>query len=315
MRLLRDPLDAGDLRSSVVTIGNFDGVHLGHRVVFDRALAEAKQRNAPCVAITFEPHPVKFLRPEKHLRLIYPYSERVQGIEALGVDALVIQTFDDSLRSTSAFDYCRDFLRGVLDIRHLVVGHDFTFGRGRDGSFEHLSRIGEEFGFSVERVPALQIQGEPVSSSRIRKAIIRGEVALVRQLLGGPFSLVGEVVPGDGRGGAQLGFPTANLSVQRELIPAQGVYLTCVEYGGERFAALTNVGDNPTFHHHEIPPRVETWIIDFDRDILGREIRVHFIERLREELTFSTKEELIERIRQDEKQARKMLIKVDPCAF
>jgi len=219
------------------------------------------------------------------------------------------------LKDTPAYDYCRDFLKAVLDIEHLVVGHDFNFGKGRAGSPEQLVDIGKELGFIVERVPAYIVDDEPVSSSRIRKTIIAGDVALARRLLGSPFHLRGEVVVGDRRGKAKLGYPTANLSFQQELIPADGVYLACIEVSGERHPALANVGNNPTFHNNHRPSWVEAWIMDFSRDIYNEKITVHFIERLRGELTFDSEQELIQRIKMDEQQARLRCREEDPCAF
>ena len=283
----QDAIRPGLFRRPVVTIGNFDGVHLGHQRVLARTIQEARARGARSVAFTFEPHPVKVLNPVRDLRLIYPYDEKARLLAATGIDDIVLWTFDRALAATPAEDFVRDVLVDLLDVQKVVVGYDFNFGRGGDGNAQHLREIAQRRGYryEVERVGVFQVDGEVVSSSRVRQHILAGDLARVRRLLGRPFHLRGNVVRGAGRGGKVLGFPTANLSVQQELIPHDGVYLGQVRSGDATHDALVNVGDNPTFGVN--PVTVESFLLDFDAQIYETTIDVYFLDRLRDEVRFA----------------------------
>jgi riboflavin kinase/FMN adenylyltransferase len=297
-------LRPGLLARPVLTIGNFDGVHLGHRRVLARAIEEARARGTRGVAFTFEPHPVKVLNPGRDLRLIHPYAEKARVLESTGIDDIVIWTFDRALAAMPAEEFVRTVLVELLDTQKIVVGYDFNFGRGGDGNAQHLREIAERmgYGYEVERVGVFQIDGEIVSSSRIRSHLLAGEVARVARLLGRPFHLRGTVVRGAGRGGKDLGFPTANLSVQQELIPRDGVYLGQVRIGAGLRDALVNVGDNPTFGIN--PVTVESFLLDFDGAIYESAIDVLFLDRLRDEVRFAGPEPLRVQMEKDLARAR-----------
>ena len=285
-------LTPGMFERPVLTIGNFDGVHLGHQQVLGRVIDQARERKTRSVAMTFEPHPVKFLNPAADLKLIYPYREKIRLIEGFGVDAIIAWNFDRELAGMPAEAFVADVLVGLLNVQKLVVGYDFNFGRGGDGNAHHLREIAEQRGYDyeVERVGVYQVDGEICSSSHIRQHLIRGDVGRVRRLLNRPFHLRGEVVHGQGRGRKVLGYPTANLSVQRELIPHDGVYLGLVRFGDELHDALINVGDNPTFGVN--PVTVEAFILDFSDQIYASTIDVLFLERLRDEMRFASADDL-----------------------
>jgi riboflavin kinase / FMN adenylyltransferase len=282
----------------VLTIGNFDGVHLGHQQVIGRAIEEARARGARSLAMTFQPHPVKVLNPSANLKLIYPYEEKIRLIEGFGVDDIVVWNFDCDLASMPAEDFVAQVLVGTLDVQKVVVGYDFNFGRGGDGNAAHLREIAAARGYDyeVERVGVYQVDGEICSSSRIREHLLRGDVARVHRLLGRPFHLRGTVVRGQGRG-KTMGFPTANLSVQRELIPHDGVYLGLVRIGDGLHDALVNVGDNPTFGVN--PVTVEAFILNFGEEIYANAIDVLFLDRLRDEMRFRGPDDLKTRMDKD----------------
>ena len=299
-----EKLRPGLFRRPVVTIGNFDGVHRGHQRVIARVVEEARERGVQSIAFTFEPHPVKVLNPGRELRLIYPYEEKNKLIAARGVNAIIVQKFDLDLARTPAETFVADVLVKLLDVQKVIVGYDFNFGRGGNGSAYHLREIAaaKGFDFEVEQVGVYQIDGEIVSSSHIRQHLTSGNLARVGKLLGRPFHLRGSVVHGEGRGKKLLGFPTANLSVQQELIPHDGVYLGRVRIEDRTYDALVNVGDNPTFGVN--PVVVEAFILDFNAQIYESAIDIIFLERLRDEMRFRGPEELKAQMEQDLQKAK-----------
>ena len=295
-----DALDA-----SVVTLGTFDGVHRGHQRLAAQAIARAKQLGVPSVAYTFHPHPAKVLAPQAAPRLLLSTDERVRLLCDLGIDIVVVEPFDTRFASIVADDWVQRYLVEALRPKHVVVGFNFSYGRGRGGSPEHLRRAGEAYGFSVEVIEAVQHEGEVVSSTRIRAFLEVGDVERAARLLGRPFALNGTVIEGDKRG-RTIGFPTANLAPAEEMIPASGVYAPRVALGdGRWFDSVTNVGTRPTFDGKR--RLIETHVFDFAGDLYGQTLRVEMVARLRDEQKFDGIDALIAQIEADAVRARERL--------
>lgn len=305
MEHVRDIASGADLpRGGVVGIGNFDGVHLGHQAILRGAVARARELGVPCVVLTFDPHPEKVLRPESGMRLLSTRAQRAQLIERLGVDALVELTFDRRLAATPAMAFAVDVLHARLAPCEVWLGHDFRFGEGRAGDAGLLTVLGMELGFGVVSVPAVMDGGEPVSSTRVRREVARGHVADAWRMLGRPLHVDGRVAVGR-RMGRKLGFPTINIEVENELMPAHGVYVTGVHIPsfGPVFGSVTNIGVRPTVYErsHVV---VECHVLDFTSDVYREEVRLFFYERLRDERVFASSLELVAQIRRDVEAAR-----------
>jgi len=296
-KLIRIPKDLpAGLSASAVTIGNFDGLHCGHQRILSRLAEEAKKRSLPSAVVTFRPHPAKLLGRHEEHPLIYPYEERYRLLEDFGAEVVAVQNFTRRVSQTPPEKWASDLLVEGLKARYVVVGHDFRFGRKGEGDFETLVRCGLRHGFEVEQVPAAMSHGRPISSSRIRRLIRAGEIAIATDLLGRPFFLRGVVGKGRGRG-RELGFPTANLSTKWEMIPAHGVYACLAVMDGTRFIAAVNIGVNPTFGGTE--PSVEVHLAGASGDFNGREITIHLLRRLRGERKFDSPKDLVSRIEKD----------------
>lgn len=288
---------------AVVTVGFFDGVHLGHRAVFDRTVEAARERGVRSVAVTFDRHPREILTPGQEPRLLTTVERKAGLIEAFGVDALVVLAFTEGFSRVSAEDFVRDVLVGGLHAVHAVMGSNFTFGHRAVGTVGGLPRMGAPYGLTAEGVPLLELEGRRVSSSSVRDALAAGDLAWPLRALGRRFVLDGEVVSGHGRGRG-LGYPTANLRTwPRLLLPGQGIYAGVAEHGGRRFAAAIDVGTNPTFGVE--PLHVEAFLLDFDgHDLRGEALAVSFWERLRDEVRYSSVEELAGAIAGDVERTR-----------
>ena len=285
-------------------MGNFDGVHLGHRAVVRRAVEEARSRGARSVAATFDPHPRAVLRPGEEPKLLTTPEMREELLLGCGVDEVRRITFDCDLSKKSPGEFVHDVLVGELGADVVVVGENFRFGHKAAGDFEELRRRMRETGGEAIAVPILAL-GEEVSSTRIRALVAEGSVREAAKLLGRAYSLRGEVVVGDRRG-REIGFPTANvLPDPRALVPGQGVYAGHVTVGNTRYAACTNVGVAPTFDRRE--RRVEAHLLDYDGNLYGQVVDVSFFERLRPEKRFSGLEELKAQIARDVEGARRVL--------
>jgi riboflavin kinase/FMN adenylyltransferase len=305
MRIIRDLNElAAPLPKAVVTIGNFDGVHLGHREIFRRLVGRARELGGVSVVYTFVPHPLKVLAPERAPRLINTYAEKERLIEASCIDVLICAPFTPETATLSADRFVEEILVKKIGVRHLVVGYDYAFGRNREGNVEFLRHKGEELGFEVEVLGPITGHGEAYSSTRIRQMLTDGEVSGVVALLGRHFTLEGEVVHGAKRGG-KLGFPTANLCTEKEILPKPGVYAVKVRRGDKVFDGVVNIGCNPTFCNEGIS--VEVHLLDFHEQIYGETLRLYFVERLRDEMLFPTPEELSRAIEADIARARKIL--------
>jgi len=289
----------------VLTLGNFDGVHLGHQRLIDLMLERAKEMDGISAVLSFDPHPQAVLSPLSHSCLITTPTEKAELIEKLGVDMLLILNFDPSIARLSPEDFIFYILRNGLGVKEILVGKRFVFGYQRKGDIKYLRKLGKKYGFYIEGVEPVRLDGEVISSSKIREMLLEGDMQGAERLLGRPFSIGGTVITGHKRGKA-LGFPTANISPPPEkIIPAEGVYLVSVESGGEVFDGLLNIGRNPTFADMDLS--LEVYILDFDQDIYGRKLNMLFRERLRRELTFEDSQRLIEQMREDERRAREIL--------
>ena len=291
-----------DLGPTVVAIGIFDGVHRGHRVLLERAVALGHLDDLKSVAFSFSPHPAQVLARNIAPSLIEPIEVRLERFAALGLDATVIETFDLQLAALTPLEFVKRVLLDRLHIRHVVIGANFSFGRGGAGSVDDLIDFGEEYQFGVHVIAPVRVSGLTVSSTKIREFIMSGQMDGAELLLGRPFSFWGDVVRGAGRG-AGIGFPTANLNARSEIIPATGVYACRVWHREQSYQAVANVGYAPTFGGRDLC--VEVHLLDYDGPQLYDEIlRVDFLQLVRKEKKFSGAEELKTQIASDIQEAR-----------
>ena len=285
----------------VLTIGNYDGLHLGHKRIMERIQEKARDLNGTSMLMTFHPHPLTILRPDKCIGLITPLHVKKRLIEEAGIDVLIIIPFTDDFRHVTPEAFVDDLLVKKLGIKGLIVGYDFKFGKEGKGNVEYLAFLSTEYGFFFEIQGAITFHGDKVGSNRIRKMIQEGDVGKAALHLDRPYMIEGTVVKGEGRG-RTIGFPTINLKTEFPLIPKRGVYITDVDVGGKRYSAVTNIGYNPTFDGQSLT--IETYILDFSGDLYDRNIALYFLERVRDEVRFSSVDELKERIWKDVEAAR-----------
>jgi len=281
---------------TVLSVGNFDGLHLGHQKILRMVLARARATACTAAAVTFDPHPMKLLRPDNAPRLIETLSQRFAGFERMGLDAAVVLRFDHALSLLSPEDFLQRILIERLHIAAILVGANFRFGHRGAGDVRLLTQFGKEHGFDVETISPVEVDGAVVSSTAIRNAIAEGRVGEAVPLLGHPFSLTGEIGAGAGRGRTIL-FPTLNLVPEQELLPKLGVYATESVVRGNVFRSVTNVGTRPTFDGRGIT--VESHLFGFNEEISGGGIEIRFHRRLRDERKFSGAEELRGQIARD----------------
>ncbi len=293
-----------DFGPSIVTIGNFDGVHRGHQIVLSKLTHRARERNARAVAVTFEPHPVRLLRPQKPQRLITPVEQKLALLrEVSDLDAVLLLPFTPELSQLSAEEFARIVLRDALHALEVHEGENFRFGQNADAGVDTLARLGERLEFTVHTYPAKSWRGVPISSSRIRTTVEQGDMRAARQLLGRPFGI--QSTPAAGRGyGTRLTVPTINLASYANLLPANGVYITCMDVAGEWFQAVTNVGNRPTFGADSFA--VESHLLDFHPVTLTETtpLQLQFLDRIRDEVRWSLAEELKAQIARDVARAR-----------
>ena len=308
VRHIDDP--ALSLPGSVVTLGNFDGIHLGHQALISGAVAEAKRLAIPSVVLTFEPHPLKVLAPERAPKMLLSHKDKLQLLQALCVEVVVIQSFDLSFAKLAAEEFVRSILVNRLKARKIWVGSDLRFGQGRKGGVADLQRWGHELGFAVAAVDAVVVDDVRVSSSVIRQLVMEGQVDRVRPMLGRYHFLSGRVVAGRRRG-RELGFPTANIFTRAEVLPMDGIYATLFHLGERRLLSVSSVGVNPTFGAG--PRTVESFILNFADDIYGEAVKLSFVKRIRDEMKFSSGAALSARIRQDVDSAEAIFHKLNFC--
>jgi riboflavin kinase/FMN adenylyltransferase len=291
---------------SFVTIGNFDGVHLGHHMLFSEVVSRAYQKQGTSVIITFDPHPLQVIRPDIGIKLISTYEQKVELISLAGIDVLVVIPFTSDFATTSAETFVDKVLIRTIGVKELVVGYDYAFGKGRQGNIEFLQEQGRLKGFPVTVVEPYYVDDMLVSSSKIRELVSEGRMMDVKRLLGRNYQIRGTVQEGKKRGGPVVGFKTANLNLSEEdLCPRHGVYVTQVVYDGKCYGGVLNIGYNPTFGENKLS--AETHIFDFNQDIYGRKIKINLLKYLRGEKKFSGPEELAEQIHHDIRQAKEIL--------
>jgi len=290
------------LVNPVLTIGNFDGVHRGHLALFEKVKERAGAIRGCSAVMTFEPHPIRVMKPGNGPRLITPTQQKVELIGRAGMDVLFCIPFTREFADISAQDFVRNILVTRIGIKELVVGYDYAFGRNREGNIPLLREMGENLGFAVHLVEPIQVEHMLVSSTSIRRLIQEGRLAEAKTLLGRDFQVEGTVVRGHNRGGRLLGFPTANLNPHDELLPRTGVYAVFVFVNDRTYNGVTNVGYNPTFLDKALS--VETHILDFSEDIVGEKIKLTFLHRLRDEKVFKNVQELTDQISQDIRDAK-----------
>jgi riboflavin kinase/FMN adenylyltransferase len=297
---------AGPLEKSFVTVGNFDGVHLGHQILFSEVVSRAYQEEGTSVVVTFNPHPLQVIRPEFGIKLISTYDQKVEMIALAGIDVLLVIPFTRDFAATSAEAFVDEVLINSIGVKELVVGYDYAFGKGRQGNIEFLMEQGALKGFPVTVVEPYYVDDMLVSSSKIRELVSEGRMLDVKKLLGRNYQIRGTVQEGKKRGGPVVGFKTANLHLSEEdLCPKHGVYVTQVVYDGKCYGGVLNIGYNPTFGENRLS--AETHIFDFNQEIYGKKIKINLLKYLRGEKKFSGPEDLAAQIREDILQARDIL--------
>lgn len=299
-------LDDIELKDAWVSIGTFDGVHLGHQEIIRKLTRGAHDRGLPAIVVTFFPHPAVVLHKRENAFYLTSPEERATLLGQYGVDFVITLPFNDEMAQLDANSFI-DTIFHKVQFSTLVEGVDFALGRNRQGNLQSLIELGKKMNFQVVTVPSYNINGEIVSSSQIRSMLFSGQVRLVRDLLGRYYSLFGKVIKGDGRG-KTFQIPTANLVIWHErAIPEGGVYACLAYHQDQTWYAVTNIGVRPTFEKTPVTPRVETHLLDFNREIYGELIMIEFIDRIRSEIRFEKKELLISQIQNDIIQARQIL--------
>jgi riboflavin kinase/FMN adenylyltransferase len=292
-----------DGKKICLAIGFFDGVHLGHQQIIRQTIADARQHDAVALVLTFDRHPNSVVAPDKIPPLIYSLPQKLRAIESLGADAALLIRFDKTFSEQTGADFIRGLARDLGRIHSICVGADFVFGHKRSGNVALLKQVGGELGFQVHGLAAVSLDGQIVSSTRIREAVRAGDFDAASQMLGRPYAIAGHVVAGD-RLGRRIGFPTANLDAAGLVLPPNGVYAGCTKFKGQLYHVALNIGVRPTVAAAAPPLRVEAHLLDFAGDLYGAELEIELEERLREERKFASAEELREQIARDLAQVR-----------
>lgn len=304
MHIVKELAELTPKQETMLTIGVFDGVHLGHQHLIKRLKKQAAERELLSGVVTFRGHPEEVLYPQMELTFLTSLEERISLIQNLGVEFIAVLSFTAEIAQLSARQFI-SLLKEQLRMQGLVIGPDFALGRGREGNATVLKALGQELDFTVTSVPQLTVEGQLVSSTRIRETLSRGDIKQVARLLGRHFTLSGVVVTG-GERGRVLGFPTANIAPEPgRALPADGVYVTWAQVDSKLYRAVTNIGIRPTFGGGE--RTIETYVLDFNGDLYGRKVALQFIERVRGEIQFATPEELQQQIDSDVERARALL--------
>jgi len=299
-------------RNPVVTLGNFDGVHLGHQKIFEKVKQEASKIHGEDVVITFEPHPLKVLTPEKFLPLLTPFRKKILLIEKTGVATILCIEFSLAFSEIHPSEFIKNILVEKVKVKKIIIGYNYHFGKGQKGDALTLKDAGKVYDFEVEVVEPLKIGQTIVSSSKIRDLIQRGEVEEASKLLGRDYPIIGKVIEGAKRG-KTLGFPTANLEISDELYPKIGVYAVDVEWNRQLFSGVANIGLNPTFLPEQVKKgeqlSLEVHLLNFDQEIYGQQIQVNFKKRIRDEIRFVSPLHLIQQIQKDIQWAKENVFK------
>lgn len=299
MKILRDASELASVSGKAcVAIGFFDGVHLGHQQILKQTISDAAEHEAASVVVTFENHPASVIAPERAPRLIQSPEQRLGTIRSLGADAMLMLKFDAEFSRKTGAEFIRELANGFGDVCSICVGDGFSFGHQRSGNVDLLRKLGEEFDFTVHGLSAVALDGETVSSTRIRSAVSEGEFDAANQMLGRPYELSGAVIKGE-QVGRKLGFPTANLDVAGLVIPPNGVYAAHAAFAGDSRRAAVNIGVRPTLGFSNLSPNVEACLLDFEGDLYGRTLELTFHRKLRDEKRFDSLESLKQQIALD----------------
>jgi riboflavin kinase/FMN adenylyltransferase len=310
MRLFHGTDNAEIARPTVLTLGVFDGLHLGHQLIMSTVVERARALGAVPTVITFDPHPRAVLHSESAPPLLQTFDQKIEAFGVLGVEQTIVVRFTKAFAQIEAEDFLRDVVRERLHAVEVYLGRGFAFGRNRAGNIELLRQVSRELGFRAEEVPEVRLRGQRISSSRIRELLIEGRVNLARRMLGRPYGVEGRVVHGAERG-RTIGFPTANLRPQNRVIPRGGVYVTATLIEGAWRRSITNIGTRPTFEGGSSQEAsIETYVMDWTGDLYGDVVRVRFLHRLRDEQKFASIDELKRRIAHDRDRAAKYFERV-----
>lgn len=301
MKIFHGTDNANILRPTVLTLGVFDGLHLGHQKIMETVVERAKQTGAHATAITFDPHPRAVLYPETAPPLLQTLDQRLANFEVLGIEQAIVVAFDKGFASQPAERFLSDIVHDRLQAKEVYLGKGFAFGRGRGGNIELLRKMSGELGFFADEVPEVQLRGQRISSSKIREHLASGRVNLVRRMLGRPYGVEGVVIRGNRRGHT-IGFPTANLKPHNRVIPKFGVYATATLVDGVWRRSITNIGVRPTFEQ-DADPSIETYIFGLEQELYGDVLRVRFLHRIRDERKFAGIDELKSQIEKDTERA------------
>ena len=302
MRLFHGTDNAEIARPTVLTLGVFDGLHLGHQLIMRTVVERARALHAVPTVLTFDPHPRAVLHPESAPPLLQTFDQKIEALGVLGIEQTIVVRFTREFAQVRAEEFLRDVVQERLHARAVYLGRGFAFGYQREGNIELLRRVSTQLGFEADEVPEVRLRGQRISSSRIRELLAEGRVNLARRMLGRPYGVEGRVVRGHERG-RTIGFPTANLHPQNRVIPAGGVYVTATLIDGAWRRSITNIGTRPTFEQ-DGQPSIETYVMDWTGDLYGDVVRVRFLRRLRAELKFDSVAELKRRIAYDVARAR-----------
>lgn len=299
-----------EFQQGIVTIGNFDGLHVGHQRIMETVKERARHLGSQSVVFTFEPHPRKVIRPDSGPPLLTTLDQKLELLELAGAGVVVVEKFTESFARYDAADFVTEVIHERMKPKEVYVGFDFHFGRDREGSRNSLASLGPALGFSVTVIPEVTVEGEAVNSTRIRRLLSQGNVEDAERLLGRPYSVTGKVVKGDQRG-RTIGFPTLNLDCDNEVLPEEGVYSTEVRFmnpkkGSGWIGSVTNIGRRPTFKEKD-PVLAEAHLFDFSSDVYGEKVELRFRQHIRGERKFSGPDELVEQIRSDAEMARSSL--------
>jgi len=302
MKIFHGTENANIATPTLLTLGVFDGLHLGHQQIIRTVVERARQTGTVPTAITFDPHPRAVLHPESAPPLLQTLDQRLSYLEFLGIEQAIVINFSLAFAARSAEEFIRETIHDRLRASEIYLGKGFAFGKGRGGNIELLRKMSDELGFHADEVDEVQLRGQRISSSQIREELLAGRINIARRMLGRPYGVEGVVVRGDQRGHT-IGFPTANLMAHNRVIPKFGVYATATLIDGQWRKSVTNIGVRPTFGG-ENEPSVESFILDFDGDLYGIALRVRFLHRIRDERKFNGIGELTAQINKDVKRAR-----------
>lgn len=306
MEIIRDKNEQKHFNKSVLTLGNFDGIHLGHQKIMKRVTEIASKIGGESVVYTFKPHPLEVLSPQKSPLLINSSQEKLRILEKLGIDVLIFANFTPSFSEKSPRSFVEDILCHQIRVKKILVGKNYTFGKGGKGDIAYLIQLGKEFNFGVEIIEPIKMGTTIISSTKIREFISNGDVKRAKNFLGREFSLQGKVITGKLRG-RELGFPTANLAIEKKIYPKEGIYAVRVFHENTPYSGVVNIGHNPTFGNEDLS--IEVHILNFYKDIYDQELKIFFVDRLRDEKKFENPQELAMQIEKDVARARDILSK------